>query len=265
MTTRQFWMVYLGLGAVATILELVRPTRKLEYWAFDAVLLDIAALVFYQFLVVGYANLIRRYIPITFRPTQMLISIPLWMRIVAYYVVGDFSGYWMHRLTHTKYLWRVHHFHHSPTQLYWLAGVRSTVWQQTLSNLPYILWAPLLYGASNHVFAGLLFLNILTNHWMHMNFSWRSNWLEYVLVTPRSHHIHHSSSPEHYDTNFGVVFSVWDRMFGTWVDPDKTKVTGIGAGKIENPLQAAWLMFGVFGTDPDAGLRGQLRKLASFF
>ncbi len=256
--------MYLGLGLIATVLELVRPARKVRYFAFDAVVLDVAALCFYLFVVNYWAGVLRSLIPLSFKPTQWLLSIPLPLRAVAYYVVGDFSSYWMHRLTHTKYVWRVHHFHHSTTQLYWLSGVRNTVWQQFLSNLPYILWTPLVFDAPPSVFTGLLFLSILTNHWMHMNFTWRSNWLEYVLVTPRSHHIHHSASPEHYNTNFGVVFSIWDRLFGTWVSPETTKVTEIGAADIRNPVQAAWLAIGVFGTEPDALVRSRVRKLVPF-
>lgn len=257
--------MYFGLGLVATIFELVRPARKLNYWAYDALVLDIIAFFFYQFLVTRYAGVIRSHIPLQFTPTRWLLSIPLEVRIVVYYIVGDLSSYWMHRLTHTKYLWRVHHFHHSTTQMYWLSGVRSTIWQQTLSNLPYILWAPLVFDAPRGVFTVLLFLNILTNHWMHMNFTWRSNWLEYVLVTPRSHHIHHSAAPEHYNANYGVVFSVWDRLFGTWLPPDTTTVKEIGAADIQNPVQAAWLMLGVFGTDPDSAVRTRLRRLVRYF
>jgi len=237
--------MYFGLGLVATVFELARPTRKLRYWAFDAVLLDVLAFFFYQFVVVYWAGVLRSYIPLSFKPTHFLLSIPLPVRVVVFYVIGDFSSYWMHRLTHTRYLWRVHHFHHSTTQMYWLSGVRNTVWQQFLSNLPYILWAPLVFDAPPAVFTGLLFLSIFTNHFMHMNFSWRSNWLEYVLVTPRSHHIHHSSAPEHYNANYGVVFSIWDRMFRTWVSPETTKVTQVGAAEINGPLDAAWLMIGV--------------------
>jgi len=260
----KFWIMYFGLGLVATVFELVRPTRKLRYWVFDAVLLDIGAFCFYQFVVVYWATVLRMHIPLSFKPTQFLLSIPLPVRVVAYYIAGDLSSYWMHRLTHTKYLWRVHHFHHSTTQLYWLAGVRNTVWQQFLSNFPYIFFAPLVFDAPPAVFTGLLFLSIFTNHFMHMNFTWRSNWLEYVFVTPRSHHIHHSASPEHYDTNFGVVFSFWDRLFGTWKSPETTKVTEIGAAEIKNPFQAGWLMLGVFGTEPDAPVRSRVRKLIPF-
>jgi sterol desaturase/sphingolipid hydroxylase (fatty acid hydroxylase superfamily) len=259
----KFLIMYFGLGAIATILELVKPTRKLNYWARDAVILDVCSWFFYQFVVVFWANYLRNHIPLHFSATRWLLDIPWQVRIVIYYIVGDFSSYWMHRLTHTRYLWRVHHYHHSPQQMWWMAGVRSTVWQQTLSNLPYILWAPLAVGAPNSAFTVLLFLNVLTNHWMHMNFSWRSNWLEYVFVTPRSHHIHHSSAQEHYDTNFGVVFAVWDHLFGTFVDPDKTKVTGVGAADFENPVQAWWLMMGIFNTEPDGYLRKKVDPVAA--
>jgi sterol desaturase/sphingolipid hydroxylase (fatty acid hydroxylase superfamily) len=256
----KFWLMYFGLGLVATIFEVARPARKLDYWARDALVLDIAAFIFYQFVVTRYAGLLRSFIPVSFKPTHWLLSFPLELRIVVYYIVGDLSGYWMHRLTHTKYLWRVHHFHHSITNMYWLSGVRCTIWQQFMSNLPYILWAPLVFDAPKSVFTVLLFLNILTNHWMHMNFQWRSNWLEYVLVTPRSHFVHHSASPEHYNANYGVVFSVWDRLFRSWVSPDTTTVKAVGAGEIDTPFQAGWLMLGVFATEPDAPVLSWVKR-----
>ena len=51
------------------------------------------------------------------------------------------------------------------------------------------------------------------------------------MVTPRYHHVHHSENPSHANVNFGVTFSIWDRLFGTYLDPDglKTSITfGIG-------------------------------------
>ena len=64
-----------------------------------------------------------------------------------------------------------------------------------------------------------------------MNVTWRSNWLESVVVTPRYHHIHHSEVPQHHVANLGSLLTIWDRMFGTYVNPHtiKTELSfGIG-------------------------------------
>ena len=42
--------------------------------------------------------------------------------------------------------------------------------------------------------------------------------MEYILITPAAHRIHHSTAPEHFNSNLGIL-SIWDRMFGTYVDP----------------------------------------------
>jgi sterol desaturase/sphingolipid hydroxylase (fatty acid hydroxylase superfamily) len=55
--------------------------------------------------------------------------------------------------------------------------------------------------------------HILRNNWMHMNVTWPSKWLEWVIVTPRYHQIHHSDNPNHYLSNLGSLFTVWDRIY----------------------------------------------------
>jgi sterol desaturase/sphingolipid hydroxylase (fatty acid hydroxylase superfamily) len=61
------------------------------------------------------------------------------------------------------------------------------------------------------------------NDWQHMNVAWPSRWLEWVFVTPRFHQIHHSTNPDHYERNLGDLLTVWDRLFGTYVNPDTIK------------------------------------------
>jgi sterol desaturase/sphingolipid hydroxylase (fatty acid hydroxylase superfamily) len=157
-------------------------------------------------------------------------------------VLADLGAYWLHRLIHTRHLWRIHRFHHSPTQLYWLAGVRTTIPQQILFNLPVALAVPMVADAPVYVFEALVVAGVVTNDWMHLNVAWRSRWLEWVLVTPRYHHIHHSTDAKLHDGNFGVVFSVWDRLFGTYVDPDTVVPKKFGIAETRDPL---WLMIGV--------------------
>ncbi len=239
-----FWSLYVGIGLACTVVELIRPARKLRYWRLDAVPLDLVACALFQLLFYGMASRLTSYLPHV-RSTQLLLDIPLPLRLVAFYLLGDLGAYWMHRLMHTRQIWRVHRFHHSVTQLWWLSGVRATIPQQILFNVPYLFVAPLLVGAQMPVFHGLMVAGILTNHWMHMNVAWRSNWLEKLFVTPRYHQIHHSADAEQHDGNYGTVFTLWDRMFGTYIDPDKTTVTAFGSREPLRPLQVARYVVGV--------------------
>jgi sterol desaturase/sphingolipid hydroxylase (fatty acid hydroxylase superfamily) len=78
---------------------------------------------------------------------------------------------------------------------------------------------------------------------MHMNFTWNSGRLEWIFVTPRYHHIHHSDNPEHYNTNMGSLFTFWDRLFGTYVNPDQVKANiSFGTGEKHATVQ---MMIGV--------------------
>ena len=86
-------------------------------------------------------------------------------------------------------------------------------------------------SAPGWVFLAFAIENIFRNNWMHMNVTWRSNWLEWVLVTPRYHHIHHSADAKLHDGNYGALFSIWDRLFGTYLDPDTTAPRKFGTGE----------------------------------
>jgi len=238
-----FWTSYIGLGVVCTIAELVRPARKLRYA--KAVPLDLLALAVYQIVVVSVAARVVepvggvvRYVPLL----SALAGVWLPLRVVGFFLLADLGSYWMHRLMHTRHVWRVHRWHHSPTQLYWLAGVRATIPQQIMFNLPYAAMV-LLVGAPAWLFAAILAQQVAQNHWMHMNVSWRSNWLEYVFVTPRYHHIHHSSDADLHDGNYGAIFTIWDRLFGTYVAPDAHKPRTFGTG--EKQRDPVLLMIGI--------------------
>ena len=165
-------------------------------------------------------------------------NLPLGARVVAYFILADFGHYWIHRLTHTKYFWRVHKWHHSPTYMYWLGGVRTTIPDFFLVNTPYFLAFQLLYISPWWMATAMAVSSIFQNDWMHMNVTWRSKWLEWIIVTPRYHHIHHSDDPQFYMKNLASLFTVWDRLFGTYVNPDKvTTNLAFGTGQKDNPVR----------------------------
>jgi sterol desaturase/sphingolipid hydroxylase (fatty acid hydroxylase superfamily) len=238
-----FWTSYVALGVACTILELVRPARRVQYFQWGALPFDLVTLVVVQFGVARVAIAVTGPISAHLSMPAVVVEIPLAARVAIVYVLADFGAYWVHRLIHTRHLWRIHRFHHSPSQLYWLAGVRNTIPQQILFNLPVAFVLPLIADAPLTVLEALVIANVVTNDWMHINVAWRSNWLEKIFVTPRYHHIHHSTDAKLHDGNFGVVFSIWDRLFGTYVDPDTTRPKKFGTGEAKR--DPVLLMLGI--------------------
>ena len=202
-----------------TAVELVRPARPISYR--KVVLNDMTAFAVYQVLIFPLALRIDAWIAVRPHLPDTIMAMPLVFRVLCYLIVADLGHYWIHRFMHHKRLWRIHKWHHAPDYMYWLMGVRTTLPQQVLVNLPYIVaysflalspwWMVLAVGAGH----------ALQNDWMHLNVTWRSSWLEWLIVTPRYHHVHHSDQPEHYMANLAALFTVWDRVFGTYVNPDE--------------------------------------------
>jgi sterol desaturase/sphingolipid hydroxylase (fatty acid hydroxylase superfamily) len=229
---------FFGFGLLFTALEFMRPARPINYRA--VIKNDLIALALYQLLFVPVALYVSNR---AVKPPDFLfkgfLELPLPIRVILYYFIADFGTYWFHRLMHGRYLWRIHKWHHSPTYMYWLAGIRATIPQQVLFNLPFIICLPLLRGAPSWVFLAVLAENFFRNDFMHMNVSWRSNWLEWVFVTPRYHHIHHSDDPAHYVANLGSLLTIWDRLFGTYVNPDEVEEISFGTGELDSPFRVA--------------------------
>lgn len=136
-------------------------------------------------------------------------------------IVSDFGAYWAHRLLHTRYLWDTHAWHHSPKYLYFISGSRGSPLHLLVLGAPYTL-TYVIFPIPIATFVTLLnaAIQVGNQHFIHSNL-WVpfARHLEYVLVTPRFHFIHHSRNRAYSDSNYGFMFSVWDRWFGTFTDP----------------------------------------------
>ena len=137
-----FNLLLLSRAIFFTTLEVIGPARALSYRA--VVRNDAIALLAYIYIVFPLAAYLNRVVHGHPLCSAAAFDLPLPLRIVVYFVLADFGHYWIHRLVHTRYFWRVHKWPHSPTYLYWLSGVRATVPQQFLVNTPYILADPVL-------------------------------------------------------------------------------------------------------------------------
>lgn len=130
----------------------------------------------------------------------------------------DFALYGIHRLLHHRYFWRTHAWHHSTRELYWFSGYRSSVIQATLIILPtiFVSLALLRFTPGEFLFLhGTAAFFQLINH-ANVRTDWR--YLSQIIVTPEYHRLHHDRG-EIRDKNFGAIFTLWDRVFGTYLDP----------------------------------------------
>jgi sterol desaturase/sphingolipid hydroxylase (fatty acid hydroxylase superfamily) len=248
----QFWRAIAGIGpskgtlfvlalflvrlVFLTALEKRDPAHVVSYR--KALPRDILAATVFSFAVLPAADFFDRRIMFQPMLPSWVLDWPLAIRIVLYVVLADFGFYWIHRLMHTRHLWRSHKWHHSPTYMYWLAGVRGSVVQQTLTNIPYIVAGAFLSIAPWWMVWAIVVKNIAQNDFMHLNLWWGNRWLERVFVTPRYHHVHHSDNPAHYRGNLAALFSIWDHMFGTYVDPEKVlRNLTFGIGESVKPIR----------------------------
>lgn len=231
-----FGLLFLLRAILCTMLEVHRPARKVAYRS--VMWNDFGAYMTQVMLVFPVALYLTRFIPEYLPFPSIIGGLPFAVRFGLYLVISDFGRYWLHRLQHTRYLWQIHKWHHAPTYMYWLAGSRSTLQQQFVSNIPFTLAAPFLFIPPSWMALVLSVFGILMNDWMHMNVNWRTGWLEWLFVTPRFHNIHHSDNPKHYKANLGGLFTIWDRLFGTYMDPESIdSELHFGIGEKGNPVR----------------------------
>ena len=137
-------------------------------------------------------------------------------------VLMTFVNYWFHRLLHSKFLWEIHKVHHSAEDLNILLPYRNHPVDFILATLIGAAITTAL-GARPETTVLWLSTNSVYQSFVHSHFEWKWRWVDYLLITPATHRIHHSSAVKHYNANLGIL-SIWDRMFGTYVPPTKEAI-----------------------------------------
>jgi len=169
--------------------------------------------VFTKLLAIGiYAWVVRRV---------ALFDLPAnspWVWISAL-VLYDFCYYWLHRMGHeVNVLWAAHVVHHQ-SERYNL----STALRQTSSGalLGWIFYLPMaLLGYPVEMFAVVAVIDLLYQYWIHTELVGRLGWFDRVFASPSNHRAHHAVNDRYLDRNYGGIFIVWDRLFGSFVEED---------------------------------------------
>jgi sterol desaturase/sphingolipid hydroxylase (fatty acid hydroxylase superfamily) len=147
-----------------------------------------------------------------------LERLPAVIGCLVYFLAFDFFAYWLHRLLHHRWLWSTHAFHHSSRHLNWLAGNRNTLVHHLLSANAGTLALMLAPVAGPFVWMRILY-GVAYNSFIHSNIRIKSRILNAIFVTGEQHFVHHAKDVRAGNSNFAFLFSFWDRIFGTWVDP----------------------------------------------
>jgi len=201
-------------------------------------------------LMLGILSQARRFIVLgvggwMYAWAAQVTAIPQWSTDspatwIAAFVLYDLCYYWQHRMGHERQiLWAAHVAHHQSEDYNLSTALRQT---STGFLLGWLFYLPLfLLGVPAEVVVTVGALNLIYQFWVHTQHIPELGWLEWLFVTPSNHRVHHAQNDRYLDRNYGGVFIVWDRVFGSYQRelPDEPCVYGIrGAIRSWNPLIA---------------------------
>jgi alkylglycerol monooxygenase len=149
------------------------------------------------------------------------MSIPAWRQPldtmtswIITLVFVDFMYYWLHRLAHElNIFWAAHATHHSSNDYNFTTALRQSGFQKAMGSLVYL---PLALIFPPELFACHTQLNAFFQFWVHTQVIRDLGPIEYILMTPSHHRVHHGRNRYCIDTNYGGIFVVWDILFGTF-------------------------------------------------
>ncbi len=219
-----------GKGSFAT------PPRRWRHIARNVALFLLGVLVADGFVGMGLLGIGER---LNLQPDGLLtpLGLPIWALIVVGFLAADFAGYLFHRLSHHwRWLWLIHSVHHSDTHLDASTAIRQhpvemvcdvAILATTMLALGVPLWVEGLRATVVNPQAMVQHANLRYPPWVERAFAW-------LLVSPAIHRVHHSPDMLQTNTNFGIMFSFWDRLFGTYCAPASAPSARVGLDRLQD-------------------------------
>lgn len=146
----------------------------------------------------------------------------LWAIIISVLAL-DFSSWLVHFVMHrSALLWRFHLIHHSDTKVDVTTGLRHHPGDSLLRGIFFLL---LIFVSGAPMYGVMIYqtLVVFATAFTHANIHLPKkldHWLSYVLISPNMHKVHHHWKQPYTDSNYGAVFSIWDRVLGTYRELD---------------------------------------------
>ena len=227
-----FYAVFFVVPVTLTLESIIPVDSKQGLWNADAAQ-DLIWLFITKFfhgtVLVWYAVVLSSFYDtyLSALTIESLSDMPGYLRFLMGILLIDFTG-WLHHLIRHKvsWFWYFHAVHHSQKRMNLFTDFRVHFVDDLIAKT--LVFVPLfmLSFETPEVIIFALFIMFFTRFY-HGNLRTNLGWLKYILVTPQSHRIHHSILEKHRDKNFGVIFSIWDRVFDTHFDDGTFPATGI--------------------------------------
>lgn len=171
--------------------------------------------------------------------------------------IGDFVYYWYHRAQH-KYapLWSIHELHHSDSALNASSSLRTFFLERPVQYLLvvvptyYLISLSPLGSVASLDALSLVLLPMVFTTWLfftHANIRLDLGPVTKIFTGPQLHRVHHSTKPEHIDTNFAQFFPIFDLLFGTYVHPKKDEFPKTGTKSLHSNVTLREILFKPFG------------------
>jgi sterol desaturase/sphingolipid hydroxylase (fatty acid hydroxylase superfamily) len=149
-------------------------------------------------------------------------QVPFWIQWTIGYLLYDFGDYWAHRWSHEiRPLWRIHHVHHSDPDCDVTTSLRFHPLEYLLGQGCSVLLVVVFAPPVSAVMASIVTFSIvsLVTHANARLPEGVDRALRWIFITPDTHRTHHSADVRMQFGNYATVFSFWDRLWGTYIQP----------------------------------------------
>jgi sterol desaturase/sphingolipid hydroxylase (fatty acid hydroxylase superfamily) len=155
-------------------------------------------------------------------------EIPLWLYILLGVVLLDFFGAYLAHYTEHKIkpLWMIHLVHHSDHKVDTTTANRHHPLESVI-RFGFTLFGVLVVGAPIAIVMIYQSMSLVFTQFNHANIKIPKSLdklLSYVIVSPDMHKVHHHNLLPYTDANYGNIFSIWDRLLGTYMHLDREKI-----------------------------------------
>ena len=186
----------------------------------------------------------------------ILISYPFLLEKIAYWEVEsttgvyilaficiDLASYLVHLINHkVNIFWNQHLIHHSSEEYNLACALRQSISNIIGFGALFLIPAAFL-GVPSEVIMTLTPIHLFAQFWYHTKHIGKLGFLEYIIVTPSQHRVHHAINPIYIDKNLAAIFCIWDRMFGTFQEELEDEQPVYGTLKPAMSWNPIWINF----------------------